>query len=90
MEERKFGGLTEISAELRKRMLPALEESLKYDLIRNAEHQGYRVTSEVTVEWHEQAFVRIPSEDGYFTLAKCDADEPGAFYNVRISAMAVK
>lgn len=89
MEERTFGGLTEVSAEMRRRALPAFEEAMKESLIREAEHQGYRVTSEVKLEWQEQAFCRIEGDDGYFTLAKCDADEPGAFYNVRISAMAV-
>ena len=89
MEERTFGGLTEVSAEMRRRALPAFEQMLKDNLIREAEHQGYRVTSEVELKWDERAFKRVDGEDGYFTLAKCDDDEPGAFYNVRISAMAV-
>ena len=89
MEERKFGGLTEVSAAIRKQMLPAFEEMLKDNLVREAKWQGYRVTSEVELKWDERAFKRVEGEDGYFTIEPCDANDPYAFYNVRISAMAV-
>lgn len=89
-KEVEFASQTEISAKMRSRMLPAFEEIIKEKLHKDAEFQGYRATSEPVITWQEQAFVRIPGDDGYFTLAKCDADEPGAFFNVGVRMKVVK
>lgn len=89
-KEVEFASKTEISAHLRKRMLPAFEQILREKLMKDAEYQGYRALSEPVVTWQEQAFVRIPGDDGYYTLAKCDADEPGAFFNVGVRMKVVK
>ena len=89
-KEVEFASQTTVSAKMRKRMLPEFEKILKEKLIKDAEYQGYRALSEPVITWQEQAFVGIPGDDGYFTLAKCDADEPGAFFNVGVRMKVVK
>jgi hypothetical protein len=81
----EFASKTEVSASMREKLFKdTFEDLLKEKLRKDAEHQGYTEVSEPVVTWQEQAFVYIDNGDKYPTLAKCNPDEPGAFYNVGV------
>ena len=82
---KEFASQTQVSTTMRQRLIKdVFEDVLKDKLRKDAEHKGYIEVSEPIVTWQEQAFCYIDNGDEYPTLAKCDPDEPGAFFNVGV------